>query len=67
MTKKQKEKFHNVTVEYLYNDLKNDESIPVICDIEKDNRRNHTLNIRDRKSTRLNSSHTWKSRMPSSA
>ena len=46
MTKKQKEKFHNATVEYLYNDLKNDESVPVICDIEKDNRRNHTLNIR---------------------
>ena len=46
MTKKQKEKFHHDVVEYLYNDLKNDESIPVICDIEKDNRRNHTLNIR---------------------
>ena len=46
MTKKQKEKFHQDVVEYLHNDLKNDNSVPVICDSEKDNRRKHTLNIR---------------------
>lgn len=46
MTKKQKEKFHQDVVECLYNDLKNDNSVPVVHDSEKDSRRKHTLNIR---------------------